>query len=169
MGSRLPAQGQAPGREEGPRRGSAQCTGWQGSATRRVGRFSQPRGPSWPPGTLLGLMAPLPPLIVCPPPTDASDLQGRQLLASLDKVASDLDRQEKAVTGILRPPLEQGRAVQDSAERAEDLKVPLSWGSGCTHAQGLTPWGLGTSVAGAPLGQPVTQSGPESQGAGLLP
>ncbi|XP_048187656.1 periplakin isoform X2 [Perognathus longimembris pacificus] len=55
-------------------------------------------------------------------PGDASDLQGRQLLASLDKVASDLDRQEKAVTGILRPPLEQGRAVQDSAERSKDLK-----------------------------------------------
>ncbi|XP_052516756.1 periplakin isoform X3 [Budorcas taxicolor] len=53
---------------------------------------------------------------------DASDLQGRQLLASLDKVASDLDRQEKAITAILRPPLEQGRAVQDSAERAKDLK-----------------------------------------------
>ncbi|XP_057603736.1 periplakin isoform X2 [Hippopotamus amphibius kiboko] len=53
---------------------------------------------------------------------DASDLQGRQLLAGLDKVTSDLDRQEKAITGILRPPLEQGRAVQDSAERAKDLK-----------------------------------------------
>ncbi|XP_028355872.1 periplakin isoform X1 [Physeter macrocephalus] len=53
---------------------------------------------------------------------DDSDLQGRQLLAGLDKVASDLDRQEKAITGILRPPLEQGRAVQDSAERAKDLK-----------------------------------------------
>ncbi|XP_032000488.1 periplakin isoform X2 [Hylobates moloch] len=55
-------------------------------------------------------------------PGDASDLQGRQVLAGLDKVASDLDRQEKAITGILRPPLEQGRAVQDSAERAKDLK-----------------------------------------------
>ncbi|XP_033091715.1 periplakin [Trachypithecus francoisi] len=55
-------------------------------------------------------------------PGDASDLQGRQLLADLDKVARDLDRQEKAITGILRPPLEQGRAVQDSAERAKDLK-----------------------------------------------
>uniref|UniRef100_A0A452RP34 Periplakin n=1 Tax=Ursus americanus TaxID=9643 RepID=A0A452RP34_URSAM len=50
-------------------------------------------------------------------PGDASDLQGRHLLAGLDKVARDLDRQEKAITGILRPPLEQGRAVQDSAER----------------------------------------------------
>ncbi|XP_019515836.1 PREDICTED: periplakin isoform X1 [Hipposideros armiger] len=55
-------------------------------------------------------------------PGDTSDLQGRQLLAGLDKVASDLDRQEKAITAILRPPLEQGRAVQDSAERAKDLK-----------------------------------------------
>ncbi|XP_076998009.1 periplakin [Tamandua tetradactyla] len=55
-------------------------------------------------------------------PGDASDLQGRLLLADLDKVANDLDRQEKAITGILRPPLEQGRAVQDSAERAKGLK-----------------------------------------------
>ncbi|XP_045850064.1 periplakin isoform X2 [Meles meles] len=55
-------------------------------------------------------------------PGDASDLQGRHLLAGLDKVARDLDRQEKAITAILRPPLEQGRAVQDSAERAKDLK-----------------------------------------------
>uniref|UniRef100_A0A8I3NRN0 Periplakin n=1 Tax=Canis lupus familiaris TaxID=9615 RepID=A0A8I3NRN0_CANLF len=55
-------------------------------------------------------------------PGDPSDLQGRHLLAGLDKVARDLERQEKAVTGILRPPLEQGRAVQDSAERAKDLK-----------------------------------------------
>lgn len=64
------------------------------------------------------------------PPADASDLQGRQLLAGLDKVASDLDRQEKAITAILRPPLEQGRAVQDSAERAKDLKVPRAGGTG---------------------------------------
>lgn len=51
------------------------------------------------------------------------------MLAGLDKVASDLDRQEKAITGILRPPLEQGRAVQDSAERAKDLKVLQAWGT----------------------------------------
>ncbi|XP_041603466.1 periplakin isoform X2 [Vulpes lagopus] len=55
-------------------------------------------------------------------PGDPSDLQGRHLLAGLDKVARDLEWQEKAVTGILRPPLEQSRAVQDSAERAKDLK-----------------------------------------------
>ncbi|KAK2118561.1 hypothetical protein P7K49_005448 [Saguinus oedipus] len=42
--------------------------------------------------------------------------------AGLDKVASDLYRQEKAITGTLRPPLEQGWAVQDSAEWAKDLK-----------------------------------------------
>ncbi|XP_054991202.1 periplakin [Sorex araneus] len=56
-------------------------------------------------------------------PGDASDLQGRQLLAGLDKVVSDLDRQEKAITGVLRPPLEQGQAVQDSAERAQALQT----------------------------------------------
>lgn len=72
----------------------------------------------------------LSPLTLCFSTTDASDLQGRQLLAGLDKVARDLDQQEKAITGILRPPLEQGRAVQDSAERSKDLKVLLGWGTG---------------------------------------
>ncbi|XP_006897531.1 PREDICTED: periplakin [Elephantulus edwardii] len=55
-------------------------------------------------------------------PGDASDLQGRQLLAGLDKVARDLDQLEKAIMSIIRPPLEQGQAVQDSAERAKDIK-----------------------------------------------
>lgn len=60
----------------------------------------------------------------------------------MDKVASDLDRQEKAVTGILRPPLEQGRAVQDSAERAKDLKVPPSWGAQLGPLLKVScPWG----------------------------
>lgn len=36
---------------------------------------------------------------------------------------SDLDKQEKAITANLRPPLEQTRAVQDSTERSKDLKV----------------------------------------------
>ena len=63
-------------------------------------------------------------------------------------MASDLDRQEKAITGILRPPLEQGRAVQDSAERAEDLKVPQAGGTGWpTGSLGpllkvSSPWGV---------------------------
>ncbi|XP_023611080.1 periplakin [Myotis lucifugus] len=85
-------------------------------------------------------------------PGDASDLQGRQLLAGLDKVASDLDRQEKAITGILRPPLEQGRAVQDSAQRAKDLKVPPGWGP-CSSSH---------------LHQPCVTRIPESWGAGAV-
>lgn len=59
--------------------------------------------------------------------TDAASVRGRQLLAGLEKVNSDLDRQEKAITANLRPPLEQSRAVQDSTERSKDLKVGL-WG-----------------------------------------
>ncbi|KAH1183637.1 periplakin [Mauremys mutica] len=53
---------------------------------------------------------------------DAASIQVRQLLAGLDKVNSDLDKQEKAITANLRPPLEHNRAVQDSAERSKDLK-----------------------------------------------
>lgn len=60
----------------------------------------------------------------CP---DAASVRGRQLLAGLEKVNSDLDKQEKAITANLRPPLEQSRAVQDSTERSKDLKVGL-WG-----------------------------------------
>lgn len=54
---------------------------------------------------------------------DAASVRGRQLLAGLEKVNSDLDKQEKAITANLRPPLEQSRAVQDSTERSKDLKV----------------------------------------------
>ncbi|NWQ78384.1 PEPL protein, partial [Columbina picui] len=53
---------------------------------------------------------------------NAASVQGRQLLAGLEKVNSDLDKQEKAITANLRPPLEQSRAVQDSTERSKDLK-----------------------------------------------
>ncbi|XP_030340401.1 periplakin isoform X2 [Strigops habroptila] len=53
---------------------------------------------------------------------DAASVRGRQLLAGLEKVNSDLDKQEKAITANLRPPLEQSRAVQDSTERSKDLK-----------------------------------------------
>ncbi|MEE6522147.1 hypothetical protein FKM82_020552, partial [Ascaphus truei] len=55
-------------------------------------------------------------------PSDAQDGQGRQLLAGLDRVNSDLDRQEKAISSQLRPPLEQNRGVQDSSERLKELK-----------------------------------------------
>ncbi|XP_075755341.1 periplakin [Pelodiscus sinensis] len=53
---------------------------------------------------------------------DAASVQVRQLLAGLEKVNSDLDKQEKAITANLRPPLEQSRAAQDSAERSKELK-----------------------------------------------
>ncbi|XP_062999416.1 periplakin [Elgaria multicarinata webbii] len=53
---------------------------------------------------------------------DAASVQGRHLLAGLEKVNSELEKQEKAITANLRPPLEQSRAVQDSAERSKDLK-----------------------------------------------
>lgn len=105
------------------------------------------------------------------PPADASDLQGRQLLAGLDKVASDLDRQEKAITAILRPPLEQGRAVQDSAERAKDLKVPRAGGTGWPLGfPGALPtvsclWGLWV-LHGVHL--PRVTGSPESQGEALF-
>lgn len=61
---------------------------------------------------------------------DAASVQGRQLLAGLEKVHSDLDKLEKAITANLRPPLEQSRAVQDSTERSKDLKV---WGHRSRH------------------------------------
>lgn len=61
--------------------------------------------------------------LVCSCFPDAASVQGRQLLAGLEKVNSDLDKQEKAITANLRPPLEQSRAVQDSTERSKDLKA----------------------------------------------
>lgn len=45
------------------------------------------------------------------------------MMASLDKVVSDLDKQEKAICSRVRPPLEQNRPVQDSADRLQDLRV----------------------------------------------
>nr|DBA19225.1 TPA: hypothetical protein GDO54_015091 [Pyxicephalus adspersus] len=54
--------------------------------------------------------------------TNAQETQGRQMLAGLDRVISDLDRQEKAISSQLRPPLDQNRGVQDSSERIKELK-----------------------------------------------
>ncbi|KAM3916642.1 periplakin [Leptodactylus fuscus] len=54
--------------------------------------------------------------------TNAQDNQGRQLLAGMDRIITDLDRQEKSISSYLRPPLEQNRAVQDSSERLKELK-----------------------------------------------
>ncbi|XP_051572822.1 periplakin [Myxocyprinus asiaticus] len=53
---------------------------------------------------------------------DKQELQCRQLMAGLDKVIGDLDRQEKAIYSRVRPPLEQTRPVQDSADRLQEMK-----------------------------------------------
>ncbi|XP_042578372.1 periplakin-like [Cyprinus carpio] len=53
---------------------------------------------------------------------DKQEQQCRQLMAGLDKVVSDLDKQEKAIYSRVRPPLEQTRPVQDSTDRLQDIK-----------------------------------------------
>uniref|UniRef100_A0A673IQQ8 Periplakin-like n=1 Tax=Sinocyclocheilus rhinocerous TaxID=307959 RepID=A0A673IQQ8_9TELE len=53
---------------------------------------------------------------------DKQEQQCRQLMAGLDKVVSDLDKQEKAIYSRVRPPLEQTRPVQDSADKLQDIK-----------------------------------------------
>lgn len=53
---------------------------------------------------------------------DKQEQQCRQLMAGLDKVTSDLGKQEKAIYGLVRPPLEQNRPVQDSADRLQDIR-----------------------------------------------
>uniref|UniRef100_A0A3Q1I377 Periplakin n=1 Tax=Acanthochromis polyacanthus TaxID=80966 RepID=A0A3Q1I377_9TELE len=54
--------------------------------------------------------------------TDKQEQQCRQLMAGLDKVVSDLDKQEKAIYARVRPPLEQNRPLQDSTDRLQDMK-----------------------------------------------
>uniref|UniRef100_A0A8C6L3X4 Periplakin n=1 Tax=Nothobranchius furzeri TaxID=105023 RepID=A0A8C6L3X4_NOTFU len=54
---------------------------------------------------------------------DKQEQQCRQQMAGLDKVISDLDKQEKAIYARVRPPLEQNRPLQDSADRLQDMKV----------------------------------------------
>ncbi|XP_046893628.1 periplakin [Hypomesus transpacificus] len=54
--------------------------------------------------------------------SDKQEQQCRQLMAGLDKVISDLDKQEKAIYTRVRPPLEQTRPLQDSADRLQDMK-----------------------------------------------
>lgn len=60
---------------------------------------------------------------------DKEEQQCRQLMAGLDKVVSDLDKQEKAIYARVRPPLEQNRPLQDSADRLQDMKVRAQPGS----------------------------------------
>uniref|UniRef100_A0A8C6S8T2 Periplakin n=1 Tax=Neogobius melanostomus TaxID=47308 RepID=A0A8C6S8T2_9GOBI len=53
---------------------------------------------------------------------NSQEQQCRQLMAGLDKVVGDLDKQEKAINTQVRPPLEPNRPLQDSADRLQDLK-----------------------------------------------
>ncbi|KAA0705559.1 Periplakin 190 kDa paraneoplastic pemphigus antigen 195 kDa cornified envelope precursor protein [Triplophysa tibetana] len=53
---------------------------------------------------------------------DKEEQQCRQLMAGLDKVIGDLDKQEKSIYTQVRPPLEQTRPVQDSADRLQDMR-----------------------------------------------
>ncbi|XP_036409076.1 periplakin [Megalops cyprinoides] len=53
---------------------------------------------------------------------DKQEQQCRQLMAGLEKVTNDLDKQEKAIYARVRPPLEQNRALQDSTDRLQELK-----------------------------------------------
>ncbi|KAJ8364075.1 hypothetical protein SKAU_G00129060 [Synaphobranchus kaupii] len=54
--------------------------------------------------------------------SDEQEQQCRQLMAGLEKVTNDLDKQEKAIYTCVRPPLEQIRALQDVADRLQDFK-----------------------------------------------
>ncbi|XP_062874691.1 periplakin isoform X2 [Trichomycterus rosablanca] len=53
---------------------------------------------------------------------DKQELQCRQLMAGLDKVVNDLDKQEKNIYTELRPPLEQTRPVLDSNQRMQNIR-----------------------------------------------
>ncbi|XP_015255171.1 PREDICTED: periplakin [Cyprinodon variegatus] len=55
-------------------------------------------------------------------PTDKEEQQCRQQMAGLDKIVSDLDKQEKAIYTQVRPPLEQNRPLQDSADRLHEMR-----------------------------------------------
>ncbi|XP_076852637.1 periplakin [Brachyhypopomus gauderio] len=53
---------------------------------------------------------------------DKQEQQCRQLMAGLDKVVNDLNKQEKAIYTQVRPPLEQTRPLQDSDDRLREMK-----------------------------------------------
>ncbi|XP_034045796.1 periplakin [Thalassophryne amazonica] len=53
--------------------------------------------------------------------TDKQEQQCRQLMAGLDRVINDTDKQKKSLYGVIRPPLEQNRPLQDTADRMQDL------------------------------------------------
>ncbi|XP_061761899.1 periplakin [Nerophis ophidion] len=53
---------------------------------------------------------------------DKEEQQCRQMMAGLDKVAADIDKQEKAIQARLRPPLELKKPLQDSADRLQEFR-----------------------------------------------
>ncbi|CAJ1075364.1 periplakin [Xyrichtys novacula] len=54
--------------------------------------------------------------------SDKDEQQCRQLMAGLDNVVNNLDKQEKAIYARVRPPLEPNRPLQDSVDRVQDMK-----------------------------------------------
>lgn len=55
--------------------------------------------------------------------SDKQEQQCRQMMAGLDKVARDLEIQERAIQARMRPPLELKKPLQDSGDRLQDLRV----------------------------------------------
>ncbi|XP_067912472.1 periplakin isoform X2 [Heterodontus francisci] len=56
------------------------------------------------------------------PVSDSQDKQCLKLLSDLDKIQTDVTKQEKAIQSCTRPPLEQKKPIQDSRDRIQDLK-----------------------------------------------
>ncbi|XP_077390053.1 periplakin [Festucalex cinctus] len=53
---------------------------------------------------------------------DKQEQQCRQLMAELDKVARQMDIQERAIQARMRPPLELKKPLQESGDRMQDLR-----------------------------------------------
>ncbi|XP_049601631.1 periplakin [Syngnathus scovelli] len=53
---------------------------------------------------------------------DKQEQQCRQMMAGLDKVARDLDTQERTLQSRMRPPLDLKKPLQDSSDRLQDLR-----------------------------------------------
>ncbi|XP_069762201.1 periplakin isoform X2 [Narcine bancroftii] len=56
------------------------------------------------------------------PVSNSQDQQCLKLLTDLDKIQNDVIRQEKAIQSCTRPPLGQGKPIQDVKDRIQDLK-----------------------------------------------
>ncbi|XP_072916466.1 periplakin [Hemitrygon akajei] len=56
------------------------------------------------------------------PVSNTQDQQCLKLLTDLDKIQNNVISQEKAIQSCTRPPLEQGKPIQDIKDRIQDLK-----------------------------------------------